>query len=227
MKKITSIVALLVILVSCTPKNEFTVKGTITGEDLNGKEIYLSKYNEFELLSSDTVLIKGNQFRFKGIQEEPAVYYIFMDEATVSGEITMGTPLLIKPGKITVDVQGDRVKIGGNEENIAYQQFIDEQYPLADKMVKLQGEDDSTGDPNDIYVQYFELLDQLRALTVNYLLENVDNPLGEEVFITSYQLLTPEEIKEILDLADESFRSNSMVVEILAGIGRETDESPF
>jgi hypothetical protein len=227
MKKITSVIVLLAFLVSCSPKNEFTVNGTVTGQDLNGKEIYLNRYNEFELLSSDTVVIAGNQFQFKGIQEEPAVYYIFMDDEVATGEIALGTPLLIKPGKVTMDVQDDRVKIGGNEENNAYQQFTDKQYPLTEKLMQLQIEDDSIDEQANVRAEYFNILDQLRTLTINYLSENIDNPLGEEVFITSYQLLTPEEIKEALNLADESFRSNSIVVEILAAIGQFFDEESF
>jgi hypothetical protein len=209
---------------SCDPKKEYTIKGTFTDEIFDGKEIYLNKYDELGLLnSSDTAIISGHKFRFKGIQEEPAVYYLMMDDESAYGEIALGTPLLVKPGEIVVKVLEDRVWIGGNEENTAYQEYIDTQYPLVEKLFALQEEEgfieedvENEENPIKFSPEYVDGLEQMRALTMKYLLDNIDNRLGEEIFISSFQMFDYEDIRKILTHAEESFRYNPVIIEILS-----------
>ena len=225
MKKLAYLLITFLVFASCNSEKNFSVKGTVADESLNGKEIYLNKYDELGVVSSDTVIIKNNKFQFKGTEENPVVYYIFTDDPTVAGDISLGVPLLIKPGKITVSIDGDRVIIGGNEENDDYQRFMDDQFILVDKMLALQNSTTenimelSAEDPERIRIfgEYSELFDELRDITAAYILNNIDNPLGEEMFITSSDLLTLPEVEEALNNANESFRYNPAVVEILSG----------
>jgi hypothetical protein len=228
MQKIIYFFVVGIMLASCHSNTKYIIKGTLSDKTLDGKEIYLNKYEalglEFSLESSDTTRISGNKFQFKGEQVEPAVYYIFMDDAAASGEIALGIPLLVKPGKITVEVKDDRVRIGGNEENKAYQQLMDDQHPLVEKMLSLQNEGLSTDNADDrakqisLYSEYTNTLEQLKLITLDYLLKNIRNPLGEETFINAYQLFENDEIQKILDQASESFRDSPAVVEILGEI---------
>ncbi|MCL1937332.1 MAG: DUF4369 domain-containing protein [Candidatus Azobacteroides sp.] len=224
MKKITFLFAIGIALAACHSKVEYIIKGTLSDKTMDGKEIYLNKYDEFGLQSSDTVLIDGNKFQFKGVQTEPAVYYLLMDDAAASGEIALGAPLLVKPGKITVEVENDRVKRGGNEENKAYQQFMDDQYPVIQKMLNLQNEELLNSNLDDrekqiaLYSDYTNTLEQLKIITLNYLLKNIGNRLGEETFINSFQMFEYDEIQKILTQASDSFRQSPAVIEILGEI---------
>jgi hypothetical protein len=220
MKKIYFWTLLLVTLFSCNSKKEYTLKGTFSDKIFNGKEIYLNKYDRLGTLSSDTAIISNNRFKFKGEQEEPAVYYLLMDDEAAYGEIALGSMLLIKPGNITVNIVDDRVYIGGNEENEIYQAYLDKQYPLTEILLKYQNQVDSIINKNidkiNIYSKYIETLDQLRDLTLEYLLNNINNRLGEEVFINSFQMFEYSDIKKILSFANESFVRGPEVTEIMA-----------
>ena len=226
MQKTIFLFAAGIMLASCNFNTKYTIQGTLSDKTLDGKEIYLNQYEatglEFNLLSSDTTRISGNKFQFKGVQTEPAVYYLLVDDTAASGEIALGIPLLVKPGKITVEVNDKRVRIGGNEENKAYQQFLDDQYSLVEKMLSLQNE--ATNNEGDrtkqisLYSEYTNTMEQLKLIALDYLLKNIRNPLGEEVFINSYLMFENDEIQKILGQASESFRSSSAVTEILGEI---------
>ena len=223
MKKLGCLITLVLVLFACTKKEDFKVVGTVTDADLNGKSIYLFKYDNNELVRSDTTTIENGVFEFTGEELDPMVYYILMDDED-AGQITQGVPLFIKPGTITVDIVGSKVMIGGNNENDAYQTMMDAQVPLIEKIQFLDSQFTSgmvdksmTAEKQaDLEAQMQGVYENVRKLVVDYVLGNMGNAMGEEVFLTHLQLLTPEEVRLALNASSESFKSTPDVQEILA-----------
>ena len=224
MKKVLGFLIVALILVSCQPKDEYVIKGTVSGNDLNGEYVVIYQTNGFETLDVDSALIQNNKFEFKGKIEEPTVYYAFIDADGVYGQLALGIPVLIKPGKITFEIKGDEVVLKGNPENEAYQDFTNLQKLLIEKQDEIAaklGDDDLSEEELDSYInEYSEIYENIRLNVIDYVYGNIDNPLGESTFLSAYNLFTVEEVEEVLSLADISFRSHPIVVDILAQIDK-------
>ena len=220
MKKILGFCILLAVLVSCVDKNEYVVKGTVADrDDLEGETLYLYTYHVNGDFEMDSAIIKNNRFQLKGKREEGAILYAYVDIKDVYGDIARGIPVLVKPGKVSIDIKGEDVRIGGNEENDRYQQLVDDQKPLMDRMEALEEEynaSDSEERKSEIQAEYSPLLEDAKEMIVKFMYDNMDNPFGEMVFVQKYDLLTLEQAQELIGKADESFASNPEVVDILA-----------
>lgn len=219
MKKIVGFILLIALLVSCTPKDEFTIKGTVSGRDLNGNTINFYRYDENFNFEADSTVIKNNKFKIQGISKEPAVFYAYIDAPGVYGDIARGVPVLIKPGKITLDIKGDEVIIGGNEENIQYQELIDNQKPIREKeeeLIQKFEASDSEEEKKQIQKEYFELNEVSKKDLTSYIYKNINNPLGKDLFLAQFNLFTLDQVKELLSMTDESFSSRQDVMDLVA-----------
>ena len=221
MKKVLGFLIVILVLVSCRPKDEYIIKGTIFDRDLNGKYVVIYQTDGLETLDVDSALIQNNKFEFKGKIEEPTIYYAFIDAEGVYNQLAIGIPILIKPGKIFFRINGnDEVTIKGNEENEAYQDFTNQQKPLIEKQDEIAAkldEEDLPEEEREYYLnEYLNIYEKVRLNTIDYVYENIDNPLGESTFLSTYNLFSVEQIEELLSLANPSFNSHPIVMDILA-----------
>jgi len=188
--KSISILSLTLLLFACDKEKGPGIMGSVADKSLDGKEIYLFQYIDFETVSSDTALIKGDRFSFSGSDISEGVYYLLMDDPSVSGEIAQGLPVYLGEKKATVLIHKDQVTIGGNPENEALQKMMQE---LKDR--------------NNPETE--------KEIIINYLCDNITNPLGEEVFLTNIQNFSLEEVEILLSEANEYLRFDPQVVEAL------------
>lgn len=219
MKKRIVFFFLLGLIVACAPKNEYVMNGSVLDRDLDGKTIYIYRYTEHNELEMDSALIKNNKFQIKGVREEPAVFYAYIDAEGVYNSLAMGIPVLIKPGKITFEISGNNAKIGGNEENEAYQQLLDKQQPIRETLDKLLDQYQASATEEEkqrLKDESSRLLEEMKGQVVQFIYGNIDNPFGRNLFFDQSNLLTTAQINELLAMTDESFASHPDVVEILA-----------
>lgn len=225
MKKIISLLCLVVLVLGCTEKNAFTVKGKVSDVDLNGKPVYLSLYDQEGLVSVDTSIIQNNSFQIKGTIEEPTVYYISMDyDKNFDSEITMGIPINIEPGTITIDIIGNDLKIGGNPDNDAYNPILAKQIemitktqPIIEKQT-LQTDESAIEIISDENAEIIKHQTAFGKVLLDYLTIHINTPLGEEVFRANYNYLSPKELESVLNAASEDLRSQPEIQELIASI---------
>ncbi|MDR0798204.1 MAG: AhpC/TSA family protein [Dysgonamonadaceae bacterium] len=218
MKKITVIAALLTLLYACTG-NKPGVVGTVSDHSLDGKEIYLLQHSNFDLSYEDTAVIQNGKFEFPDLDE--GVYYILMDDSTAGFEIKQGLPVYVGEGKATVAISGDSVTISGNPENEAWQKVVAANRSIRDQLFSLEAWGDNATDDSkieELWTQVQPLMEKQRGLISAYVHENIQNPLGEEIFLNYIELFSMDDIEAIVSEADEAFRSNPMIVEVLAEI---------
>ena len=184
--KSVSILSLILLLFACDKGPGIT--GKVVDKSLDGKEIYLFKYNDLEAISSDTALISGGKFSFSGSDISEGVYYLLMDDSSVEGEIAQGCPIYLGGKKATVLIQKEQVIIGGNPENDELQKMMQELRNATEPATE-------------------------KDIIINYLRDNIMSPLGEEIFLTNIQDFSLEEIEELLSEADEYLRFEPQVVE--------------
>jgi peroxiredoxin len=169
-------------------------------------------------------VIKKGKFVFKDLED--GVYYILLDDSLVNGEIGQGLPIYVDEGKATVYVDGEKVTIGGNPENDAFQKVIEASRPLMQKMMEVTlqfGEELEAGTVaeerlEEMENQWTQLKQEERELIANYVRDNIENPLGEDIFLSYIEGFSIEEIEDFLSNASPALRSNPIVVEMLEQI---------
>ena len=105
-------------LCACTPKNAFVIEGNIAG--LEGS-VYLYKGND----AVDSVVVKEGMFRFVGLAEQPAVYYVSDMQPGKLQTYTFAQQLLLEPGKtiITKTADDETIVVKGTPLNEAFGAF--------------------------------------------------------------------------------------------------------
>ena len=118
MKKFFIFAASAALLCSCSPKNQYVIKGQIEGTN---PTVYL--FVQDNLL--DSAAVKEGAFQLKGIAEEPRVA-VLRDARTESA--TFVAMLLLEPGTITVSDDPDspfRKRVSGTPANDASTAYAD------------------------------------------------------------------------------------------------------
>lgn len=220
MKKFFLFLSALAIFISCAPKGEYTVKGTALA-DRNGMDVYLLYQREDGVEKVDTTTIKNGKFSFKGIQETPAVYAITLKDTN-----EMSTPvfqlLLIEPGKITADITEEGVRIGGTPANDAFQQKVDKEKVVVEKRDELLAkyanvdvEALSEEKMEEITREFQSFDEQIKDINVEYAANNINNMLGETVFLSIVQMLSLNDMEKVMEKANDEFKSKDSGKSIL------------
>ncbi|MDR1783353.1 MAG: AhpC/TSA family protein [Dysgonamonadaceae bacterium] len=220
---------IIVLLSACTPKNSFKIQGSVQQTDLDGKVVFLSEGNGFEESIIDSATITNGKFSFKGTIDSSAVYYLFIDSSEdeeFSSEIAEGVPVLVQTGLTTVDIVGEKVHIGGNSDNTAYQDLQNRQYDIMARMQEIADsyyEDKESGKLLESRVD--ELYQELGKVFYDYLHTNINTLMGEEFFRSHYDYLVNylsySQMDTLLSNASESFRSEDDIQSILLAIAAE------
>ncbi|GHU89624.1 thiol:disulfide interchange protein [Bacteroidia bacterium] len=192
MKKLVLLISIVLICFSCKQKGLYEIEGTISSPDMEGKYVYLVKYNDEGIEKCDSSVIKDGKFFFEGVQEVPELYYIQAED----GERVKKRAILLEPGNIVVTIS-DRTTVGGTLVNNAYQKYLDEQSAIdirLDSITTDQEYDSVYKEKKESYARYFS--------------ENINNPLGVEEFSVYGRRLEPEQLKLVLSKGDEAFKAS-------------------
>ena len=213
MNKLFLVLIAIATCMSCTSKGEYTIKGTAP-TDLDGKKVFLTNQREDGVESIDSTEIKGGKFFFKGTQEKPALYVISLEEIEDADESTFQAILLVEPGKITIDLKDNKFRIGGTSVNDAYQKKLDAELILFEKMKAIE-EKFSSIDPRTlsreevekINMEFMSFEESYKKMNLEFAAENINNPLGEAVFLSLADRLSIEEIESVVAHAGDEFKS--------------------
>ncbi|MDL2222722.1 hypothetical protein LJB98_01320 [Bacteroidales bacterium OttesenSCG-928-M11] len=217
---ITAVALLLLLFSSCEKKNPL----------LDGVEVVLQKYIDLELIESDTVQIDNMQFFFPANNHEEGTYYIISDNVLAPAELSNGISIYLDENGVRGTITDNRLIIGGNSANDAYQQLRDNLLPLKIQLKELtlnyeaERKNKAEPFPSERIVfwegQFKEIFDQQIYLWEKYFAENLWHPLGEDVFLYDFDYETvlkeePDVIKRILSYAEDTFLSRPEIFEIL------------
>ncbi|MDH8701290.1 hypothetical protein M2138_000631 [Dysgonomonadaceae bacterium PH5-43] len=212
-------ITLIGLMASCADKNQFVMSGSVRDRDLNGETIYIYRWDNDDNIEMDSAVINNNKFEIKGLREEPAIFYAYIDAKEVYFPLALGIPVLIKPGKITFEIIGNDAIIGGNAENESYQRLLDKQIPMTEMTEKLNEEFNASTDSaerDSLEVEYNKIVEESNKMITEYLYANIINPFGQNLFLDQYYILSKEQIEELLSIAGEPFVSDPIVKDIIA-----------
>ena len=224
MNKLFLVLITIVVCLSCTSKGEYSIKG-IAPKDFDGQKVYLINQREDGVESVDSAEIKEGKFSFNGTQVKPAIYIISLGDLKNSGNPAYQAILLVGQGKISVDMTGNKVKIGGTPVNDAFQKKIDAESILYEREEVLNQKyasiDPSTLSEDEIEKinnEFMSIDDSIKMLNLNFVKENINNPLGEGMFFALANRLSLEEIEMVISNAGNEFKSKEtgkLIIEMI------------
>lgn len=221
MRKFLFLSAIAVILAACQSKTEYTITGEVKDSSLEGKEVVLDQISNNEVITENSTTITNGKFEFKGDVDTPTLRFITFGEQ----ENQVGTIVMLEPGKIKVVYDTD-FQVSGTPINNSFNAFNIKQKELSEKVNSIYNKhseataDDTMTDELEAEMRSAinQTMEDSKASSFEFVKENIDNELGQYIFMTSAGMFETEQQKEIIALADEEFKSNENIKTMLAHI---------
>ncbi len=205
---------------ACVKKEQYTISGTTSDTNLEGKYVYLIQYDNQNLPEkSDTVIIKDGKFSFEGIIDSVKVCYIVVDY----GDVQKNRAILLEEGSLSVSIDEDIV-VNGTPLNDAYEQCLvqesgyQKQMQEADEKLDQAKADGSLTDELDksLEAEYMSAYDQVKALYAGYFEKNINNPLGKELMtkLPWTRRLSEDQLTKVLSQADPQSQQTNLYIKL-------------
>ncbi len=210
------------ILMSCQNSKNFTINGTVANEAYEGTNVYLQKMTDETMVVTDTSVVKNGEFSFSGSAEVSELRFVTLDES-IGAEQEVRVPLLIEPGKLKVSFDSV-ITVGGTKVNDDYNNLRLEQQILIKQLREVAGRlntAQSEGVLTDsleaqVAEEYNSVNKQLTDVYYNFVKNNISNELGQFLFITYSTMYEPDQQRDILANADETFKAKDNVKRIVS-----------
>ncbi len=208
-----------ILLISCQ-NNNYTIKGAIEGDGYEATNVYLQKMTEDAMVTTDTATVVNGEFTFTGVADSADLRFILLDES-VNPKQENRVPVLLEPGKITVTVDST-ITVSGTKTNSAYNGFkvdqrvlINQIKSVVERFNKARNEGTLTDELEaEVKEEYDNISGQLTELNYSFLKNNMNNQLGQYVFLTSYSMFESDQQKELIGLSDINFKENARIKRI-------------
>lgn len=215
-KIIFSLLALAMLLASCSDKNAYTISATFSGkaETKDSTMVYLFE-DPRGTIAIDSTMVMGGKFTLKGSQEKPAMRYISM---LVAERYPMMLPFILEPGNISLAMD-EMITISGtplNDKMKAESDRIEKKFDELEKeynqgMASVNSEEEQAALEAKIDEGQKQIIDELAV----FIKENLDNPIGTYYFINSAQMLSQEQTKDIIAAMPEEVKADEFVSQIV------------
>ncbi len=213
MKKFIFLASFILVFFSCEQKGKYGIEGVVTSSEMEGKYVYLVKYNDEGIEKCDSVIIEAGKFSFEGIQEVPELYFI----QAADGEIIKKRAILLEPGKIIITIS-DHLTVSGTPANDSYQSYLEEQAGIDKRLDEIsnkadQAQKDSTLTEEkeiELNKEYDAIYKEKKESYAKYFSENINNPLGAEEFSVYGRRLEPEQLAIVLSKGNEAFKAGKV-----------------
>ncbi len=214
MNKILLLLVAVFLGSSCSsPKGEYVIKGTASS-DWEGKNIYLVNQREDGVEQIDTAVIKDGKFTFKGTQEKPEIRFLSLEASGPESDNPVFQLVLIEPGTITAQVSKEDIEIGGTPANDDFQKKANAEKEVYKEMAAFQKQYESidiasvSDEEREKIIEGYSVFDnKLKKLNYDFILANMKNPLGENIFFMLVDQLSVEEMEKVMEQASDSFKT--------------------
>lgn len=223
MKKITLILSILaVVLASCKDKNAYTIDGSFNATSYDGKTVYLQKLEDMEQMDPivvDSAVVKDGKFHFEGVAEDkPSIRFISLGKLSEITEPEADQPtvatFVLEAGAIEISFDKASLSIKGTPRNDEFNKIHD----LSNQMVALYKEATASTLSEEAMAEkrakMNDLMKQMQDVNYKFTKENMNNPVGEFIFLSSVRSLEKEQISELLALSDSSFQNKPQVKQL-------------
>lgn len=201
-------------MASCTQKNEYTITGTLTGNDYEREVVYLTDVPKLDGMNIDSTIVTNNSFVLKGIAADtPVIRFIKIDDKL------WHSPIVIEKGNMVfTDVNGNDwslCKVSGTLLNDAYYTFQDSLDNLFSYLSDIESdwkalkekEETTPGKSGEHEANLATFWDKIENLVFTYQKTNAKNCIGEYSFYRNVHYLKPQKTVELFPLLSDEFKS--------------------
>jgi Peroxiredoxin len=220
MKKITFILIILAVVLASCQKNSYTIEGNFAENTFDGETIYLQKIDSMTAESStaiDSTILKDGKFKFSGSAEDHlSVGFISVGRLESPVENSPVATFILETGSIKIAFDKRNVSISGTPKNEDYNKVLaamNKMGSLYEEVEKAGGVQGVAPDENglDIMGRMQKLQEELQEVSFDFTKANIANKLGEFLFFSYASIFTKDQLKELLPLADSTFRSQPQI----------------
>ncbi len=221
MKKLIYFAAIIAVVFACKPTG-YKIEGTITQPDLNGKYVFVKERINRIWTTIDSVKVENGKFTFEGVCDSTRVVFVACE--LPDGE-KIREPFVFENGNITIDINNQKVAIGGTEQNDLLQNYLKLKNDIDAKAEEVyKNYNDSAATPAEklaFEAKMTDLEKQNVANDLKFASENVNTVVGVYVFGSSFYGMSVEEKEQIVSLMTPETKAIPRMAEIIAAIDVE------
>lgn len=218
MKKFLFLSVIAVLFAACQSKSEYTINGNVTDESFEGQQVSLEKWTDSIMILVDSTNIVDGKFTIKGETDSPILCFLTFGEKGSQNR----TLLMVEPGKIDVTYDST-FHIAGSAINEKYSDFNNKQKEFNTKSRAISDQynaamaDGSMTEELDAEITsaYDKISDDAKTMNYDFIKANIDNELGQFMFMTMSGMLNADQQKEILAMTSEEYKSKENIQRIV------------
>lgn len=233
MKKILFLSVIAVLFAACQNKTVYTIHGNVLDETYEGQPVFIEKWTDSVMVKVDSTSITNGKFKFEGETEHSALRFLTLGD----NDKKVRSIVIVEPGQVNVTYDST-FHITGSAINETYSDFNLKQRDLTTKTRSLSNQynaamaDETMTESLDAELKsaYEKVDEESKVLNYNFIKSNVDNELGQYLFMTSYSMFNPDQQKEILDMTDDEYKSKKnikRIVDRLEAMGNVAEGKEF
>lgn len=213
-KKILTAVVIAALFASCASKTDgYELNAALEGGVENGTNVYLKTTDSLnQLVDIDTAQVQEGSFTFRGKQDVPQLYYVFVDG--LPGNI----PVVLENGDISLRFQKDSLsfaKMEGTLQNELFMDFLEETRSINDMGRSLQEEFRIASNSRDtaavesLREEFFDLQEKMKTFNVDYVKENPNALISALVLenLLRTKAVPVEDVQSMYDALDPEIKN--------------------
>lgn len=215
MKKLIFALLSLILIASCTPKNEFKIIGDIAG--IKEGTVYLKSLENGGLKEIDTTKIVDGEFEFRGTTTEPQLYLLFVEgkQAPIA--------LFVENSSIKIKASSDSLEsaiIKGSKANEPWYKFHTnmplkaESIKLKEDFLKAQGANDMNK-MNELRDQYSQIVEKQKVYFEQFVWDNTGNVVGAYLAMSYAPSLDVDTLQKLVNKLKAGTAANSKYVKAI------------
>src|SRR5574344_1352123 len=232
MKNPSLLLVAVLMLLSCTGHNRYSIQLDAGSSALDGYQLALYSQNaDPSMAALDSAMVEKGRCTIKGTIDSTDWYVVVLHDPNRSTTITQ---LIYLDGKVDIKVNGERLVVEGSPVNEAWQAFMDNYEKLSANVVALNqqymSEPSNTALQQELATAYQEFEMAFRKMAIEAVNANLDNAAGTQILKSSAAMLEDAAIERLLAKADSSFLRDPFVQDLadqLVKSKRVTIGQPF
>lgn len=214
MKNSLVLLFLSLALLSC--ENDFSVRGTISSDAVNGEYMYIRMAENGSVVTIDSCRVQHSTFEMRGTADSAFVASLYIGDIPI-------LPFVAEKGNIVFDITDNGIELGGTPLNDELNLFMREQLRFEQLMHELKRVETSlvlNGRSTEAAADYVS--DSIEAvgasveqLVDDYVRRNINNVLGPCIFALRYSgvpaPILNSELESLYNDAPLSFRNDAFV----------------
>lgn len=181
----------------------------------DGDTLFITQLQDGNFVPTDTILVKDGKFQLDKRCDSTiiACYYYLNGQ---NDEIYSSNIFFIEKGNVKIEIGLDS-KVSGTENNNIYQQMTDSMHAIHAQLDRIYSELALTDSVEDfmpdqkVEEQLIALDSQSNRLIMENIRLHIDKPVGYLLFLSCYNMFTPEEVLELTDKLQESYKNSDIV----------------